>query len=78
MIDIRQGKVVSKIHAAGNCRLPAGKQEWNFNRIQSDLEAGLGTHKFNELMESISAIHYAIASHVIVTGHRNGDLVIWK
>ena len=77
VIDVREGKIVGRIHSGGTC-LQNPDSTWEFKRIKSPLETMIKTKKFTAEMDQVSAIHYSKSAHQIVTGHRYGNLVIWR
>ena len=82
VIDVAKGRISAKIHSSGTCqpqyREKAKGCQWVLKRQVSPLEQALGGEKFAAVMESISAVQYGQAARQVVTGLKNGDLVIWK
>ena len=78
VIDLRSGRVIAKIHAGGTCRSDDSTRTWQLSRSEPPLETAVGSARFAELMESITTVHYSQAAHTLLTGHRGGDIVIWR
>jgi hypothetical protein len=45
---------------------------------KSPLEQSLGQKSYDKLMSKITTLHFDHDAHQLVTGHSNGNLVIWK
>ena len=53
VIDVRDCKVIGRVHSGGTCLSNIDGTTWSFTRVKSPLEESMGTQKFIEALDSI-------------------------